>query len=117
MAYVAAFASRLRVSRLDDPDVIADGVDERHVVRDDHHTTLEVAQCRHETVDRLEVQVVGRLVEEQQVRALHAKLDEDDARLLTTRERGDLLLMMPPLQAKATKHVAHLLVVAFGELV
>mmetsp|Transcript_26579 Transcript_26579/g.60765 ORF Transcript_26579/g.60765 Transcript_26579/m.60765 type:complete len:444 (+) Transcript_26579:146-1477(+) len=107
----------VHLAALDHPDLPAHGVDERHVVRDDHHPALEVAQRRDKAVHCLQVEVVGRLVEQQKVRALHPQLDEDDARLLPAREGGDLLLVVVPLQPKAAEHVANLLVVVVVELV
>jgi len=51
-------------------------------VRDHHDAALELLERRDERVHRLEVEVVGRLVEQQQVRALEPELHEDHARLL-----------------------------------
>ena len=67
---------------LDDPDLVAHRADEGDVVRDHHDAALELLERRDERVHRLEVEVVGRLVEEQQVRALEPELHEDHARLL-----------------------------------
>ena len=69
----------LDLAVLDDPDGVADGRDERHVVRDHHHAALEVAEGRDEAVHRLEIEVVGRLVEQQQVRAPQPELHKDHA--------------------------------------
>ena len=48
-------------------------------MRDHHDAALELLERRDKRVHRLEVEVVGRLVEQQQVSPLESELDKDDA--------------------------------------
>lgn len=50
--------------------VCSDLVDEPEVVADEHHAAVEVVDGVGECVDGLHVQMVGRLVQQQQVRGL-----------------------------------------------
>eukprot|EP00966_Prymnesium_polylepis_P036542 847624-Prymnesium_polylepis.1 len=61
-------------------------------------------------VDRLHVEVVGRLVEQQHVRPHRGDRSEDDARLLTARELLKLELVLGRGQALGAQLGAHLLV-------
>ena len=58
---------------------------------DHDHRAGEVVDGREQGVARFEVQVVGRLVEEEQVDRSGDQLAQEDPALLPARENGDLL--------------------------
>ena len=66
--------------------------DEGAIVRDEDDRTVERLHSVHERLDRLEIEVVRRLVEHEHVRVLDHQLGEHDARGFSTGERRDLLL-------------------------
>ena len=57
--------------------------DEVRVVGNQHHGAAELRQGLHQRLDRVEVEVVGRLIEDQQVRRLAGAEGEQQPRLLT----------------------------------
>ena len=59
------------------------------VVGDEHHAAAEVLQEFLEPGDRLDIQMVGRLVQQQHVRRLHQRLAEQHAPLHAARERRE----------------------------
>ena len=65
-------------------------VEEVAVVRDRDDGAREVVQEVLEPGDRLGVEVVGRLVEQQQIRGAQQQPAEGDAAPLTARQRGDV---------------------------
>src|SRR5690606_7319307 len=67
-------------------------IDEPAVVRHEDQSTIVVPQSVDERLDRLEVEVVRRLVEHQHVRLLDLQPREHQPRGLTTRERAEGLL-------------------------
>ena len=71
-AVVAAIDRRLLV--LDVDDAVDDAVEELAIVRDQQQRAGIVAQPALEPDDRVEVEVVGGLVEQQQVRRTHQRL-------------------------------------------
>src|SRR5690606_7955827 len=81
-------------------DVRGDAVQEPPVVGDDHGTAREVEQRVLEAAEGLDVQVVGGLVEEQQVAALLERERQVEAVALTAREDAGLLLLVRALEAE-----------------
>lgn len=79
------------------------------IVRDGHHAALELIDGHDERVDRLEVQVIRRLVQNQQVRPRKGDDGERDTRFLPTGQRGDLLQREVAGDAKATEVAPQLL--------
>src|SRR5262245_54759299 len=71
-----------------------DAVEEPAVVRDDDDTTREIEERFFESPQRVDVEVVRRLVKQQQVAALLQELGEVKAVTLTARKRADLLLLV-----------------------
>ena len=65
--------------RLESERMSAHAVEEPAVVRDDHRAARKVLQRLLERAQRLDVEVVRRLVEQQQVAALAQRLGEVDA--------------------------------------
>jgi hypothetical protein len=59
------------------------------VVGDNDNATSKRLNGIRQTVDGGDIQTVGRLVQEQHVRALNGKERKDNARLLSVRERPD----------------------------
>jgi len=49
---------------LDVPNLVADGRDEVLVVRDNEHAALEVVEGNNQRVNRVDIEVVGRLIED-----------------------------------------------------
>src|SRR5690606_20643232 len=77
---------RVLVGALVGEDVRRDPVEEPPVVRDDHGAARELEERVLERLERLDIEVVRRLVEEQQVAALLEREREVEAVALTTRE-------------------------------
>ena len=75
-------------------------IEEPAVVADDHCTPGKRQQRLFERAQRVDVEVVGRFVQEQQVRAALQQLREMDAIALTARERPDFSLLVPPLEVE-----------------
>ena len=79
---------RLRVA-LEGEDVRRDAIEEPAIVRDHHGAAGEVEQRLLEGAQRVDVEVVGRLVEEQDVAARAQHLRQMDAVALAAREVAD----------------------------
>ena len=84
---VARVGAQLAAVELD--DARCDTVKEGAVVRDRHHAALEVDEEVLEPLDRVQVQVVGRLVEQQHVGAAHQGLAQRDAFLRPAGQGAD----------------------------
>ena len=110
---------------LEGEHVRGDAVEEPAVVADDHDAAGEVQQRFFERPQRVDVEVVGRFVEQQQVAALAQQLGQVDAVAFAARERPDLALLLAALEVEprhvgARRHrlAAHRqLVEAVGDLV
>jgi hypothetical protein len=83
----AGIAAQHAAVELDDPR--RDGVEEGAVVGDDHDAALEADEQLLEPGDRVEVEVVGRLVEQQHVGNGDEGARQRDALLRSARELGD----------------------------
>src|SRR5665647_2717125 len=87
-------AARVVLGALVRQDVRRHPVEEPAVVRDDHGATGELEQCVLERTERLDIQVVGRLVEQQQVPAdLEGQREVEPVALATGEHPGGLLLV------------------------
>jgi hypothetical protein len=82
-------------------DVGGEAIEEEAVVADHHGAAGEILQRVLERAQRLDVEVVGRLVEQQDVAALLQHLGHVDAVALAARQLADLLLLVWPLKLKA----------------
>ena len=76
---VVAFAPDRLAVPLEGEDVRGDAVEEPAVVADDHGAAAEVEQRLLQGPQRVHVEVVGRLVEQQQVAAAAQQLGQVDA--------------------------------------
>ena len=85
---------------LEGEDVGGEAVEEHAVVADDHGAAGEILQRVLERAQRLGVEVVGRLVEEEDVGAGLEQLGEMDAVALAAGERADLLLLVAALEVE-----------------
>ena len=83
-----------------------DAVQKSAVVADRHHTAFEGQQQLLEPVDAVHVQVVGRLIEQQHIRACHQRLRQRSTLAVAARERADLGLRV---QAQALQGFGHAL--------
>ena len=72
---------------LDDPHLLCDARDKVLVVRDEHHAAVELLDAIGQGDDALEVEVIRRLVEYEDVRLGVRHGGERDARALPARER------------------------------
>jgi hypothetical protein len=70
-------------------------------VADHHGAAREVEQRVFQRAQRLDVEVVGRLVEQQHVAARLQHLGQVDAVALAARELADLLLLVGALEVEA----------------
>ena len=106
---VAALERRqLPVAQL--PDAGHDGVQERPVVGRDEQRALASGEVRLQPLERGEVQVVGGLVEQQQVRVVDQQPGQRDPRLLATRQRQGRALPVLPRHAQPGQRLLHPLV-------
>src|SRR5688572_26410374 len=85
---------------LEGEDVGGDAVEEPAIVGDHHGATGERQQRLFERAQRVDVEIVGRLVEQQQVAALLEELGEVDAVALAARQAADALLLIAALEAE-----------------
>src|SRR5664280_678296 len=91
-------AARVVLGALVRQDVRRHPVEEPAVVRDDHGATGELQQRVLERSERLDIQVVGRLVEQQQVPADLEGQREVEAVALAAREHPGRLLLIRALE-------------------
>src|SRR5580658_5536651 len=82
-------------------DVGRDPVEEPAVVADHQHRAGELTQRVLERAQRLDVQVVRGLVEQQHVGAREQRLGQMQPAALAARERADLLLLIAALEVEA----------------
>ena len=82
----------------------ADVVHEVAVVRDDEDGAAIALQIALQPLGRLQVQVVGRLVEQQQVRTLQEQARQAQARALAAAERIGRLVVLRAGEAQARQH-------------
>ena len=80
---------------VDGVQLVAHLLHEVLVVRHDHNTPVELLQRRHQRLDRVHVQVVRRLVQQQHVRLVIRDAGEHHTRLLPARQRSDWLCITP----------------------
>jgi hypothetical protein len=86
---------------LEGEDVGGDAVEEPAVVADDHGAAGEFLEQRVlERAQGVDVEVVGRLVEQQQVAAALEQLGEVHAVALAARQHADLLLLVGALEVE-----------------
>ncbi len=83
-------------------------VEQLQVVRDEQHGTLVAAQVVHQPEGGWAVEVVGRLVQQQQIVRGEERAREGEPRLLAARERGDGALQLDIVQREALKQLGHL---------
>jgi hypothetical protein len=85
---------------LEGEDVGRDTVEEPAIMADDHGAAGEVLQRLFQRPQRVDVEIVGRLVEQQDVGAGLQHLGEMHAVALAARERADLLLLVAALEVE-----------------
>lgn len=81
------------------------------VVSDNNHAALVLCDGLGERVNRLEVQVVGRLVQDYNIGRLARQVAQSHARLLTTRQVFDFDLVRVSRQTNASQSFSTLLIV------
>src|SRR6478609_6014171 len=81
-------------------DVGRDAVEEPAIMADDDGAAGEILQSLFERAQRVDVEVVGRFVEQQHVGTGLQHLGEMDAVAFTARERADLLLLIGALEVE-----------------
>lgn len=86
------------------------------VVRDDDNTSDEALDGGSESVDRLHVKMVGRLIEEDDRGVLHRELGEDDSITKTVRELRDGRGLVRSRETESTELRSPELDVLVGEL-
>ncbi len=82
-------------------------------MRDEHERALELGQGDGQRLARLQVEVVGRLVEQQQVRALPDDERQREARLLAAGEILDAAGRHVAREVEAAEEVAQILLAGF----
>ena len=83
---------------LEGEHVRRNAIEKPAVVADDHGAAGEIQQRLLERAERVDVEIVGRLVEQQQVAALLQELGEMDAVAFAARQRADLALLRGALE-------------------
>ncbi len=78
-------------SRLDDQQMVGDAVDEVAVVADKQHRAVELAQRSLQGIAGPEVEVVGRLIEDEEIGVLGGEPGQGSAAPFAAAEQGDLL--------------------------
>ena len=86
-------------------------VKEIAVVGDHEHSAPVVHEVGFQPPDAVHIQVIGGLVEHDQIGLLHQELSERDPRLLSTGERRDALLIFFRRKAKSLEDAGHLALV------
>ncbi|ROV98021.1 hypothetical protein VMCG_07082 [Cytospora schulzeri] len=89
LGQVALVGLQLEVTLVVD-DVLADAVEETRVVRHDDGSAVRVLKVVLEPLHVLDVQVVGRLVKQQDIGVLEDGTAQSELHLPTTRQRGNL---------------------------
>ena len=97
---VVAFAPDGLAVALEGEDVRGDAVEEPAVVADDHGAAAEVEQGVFQGAQRIDVEVVGRLVEQQQVAAAAQQLGQVDAVAFAAGQLADLALLVGALEVE-----------------
>ena len=87
-------------------DARGDAVEEVSVMRDDQDPAGVILEEALEPLDHVDVEVVRRLVEEEEVRLAQERLRQADARLLAAGEMRDVLLKVLLCEAEAEGHAA-----------
>jgi hypothetical protein len=80
-----------------------DAVEEPAIVADDHGAAGEIGQRVFQRAQRVDVEIVGRLVEQQQVGAGLEQLGQVHAVALAAGQRADLLLLVGALEVEAAR--------------
>src|SRR5258708_28312286 len=78
-------------SILDNPNLGSQRIHKVAVVRNKEQGTLEIAQHLFQKLTRLQVQMVSRLVQDQEIRSLQGQLGQGHATALAAAERADRL--------------------------
>ena len=79
-------------------DVRRQAIEKPAIVRDHHHGACEAGDALLQRSQRVDVEIVGRLVEEQQIGPAAQQLRQMDAVALPAGERAHLLLLIGPLE-------------------
>ena len=85
---------------LEGDDVGGQAIEEPPVVGDDHHRSGEARDPFFQGTERVDVEIVGRFVEQEEVGTSAEEFREMDAVAFTTRQRPDLLLLVWPLKVE-----------------
>ena len=94
----------------DEPQPVGHELDEVHVVRDQHHRAAEALERIDQRAAALDIEMVGRLVEHQQLRRPAGDQREVEPRLLAAGKRGDRHIGLLAAEAEGAEPGAH----AFG---
>src|SRR5262245_33151379 len=78
--------------------VRSDAIEEPSIVADDHGTTCVVDKRFFEGPERVDIQVIGGLIEQQQVRTALQQLGQVYPIAFTAGQRADLALLLRPLE-------------------
>src|SRR5438128_7891735 len=78
----AAFAAQLQ-------DAVAQASEELAIVRHEEHGAVEVLERLYQHLLRREIEMVRRLVEDEEIRWIEEHAREDEARFLAARQRAD----------------------------
>jgi hypothetical protein len=97
---VALEPDHLRIA-LERQDMCGDAIEEPAIMADDHRAAGEHQQRLFQRAQGLDVQIIGRLVQEQQIAAALEHLGQMHPVALTAREIADALLLIRALEVEA----------------
>src|SRR6185436_13143179 len=100
---------RRRAPRVDEDQLVSDRAQQMPIVRDQHDCAFVVLQRDCERLAHFEVEMIRRLVEQQQVRSPEADERQHQSRLLAARERPDRLEHAIAAEAETAEERAQLL--------
>ena len=80
-----------------------EAVEEVTVVADDNERAVKILQCLLEHVFRAQIEVVGRLVENEQIEGFEQEFENGQARTLTARKHFHLLRSFLAAEHKGTE--------------
>lgn len=109
MVVVQIAVERLDPATVHQIEVIGGGAQQVTVVGDHYHGTLEALQRHGQGVAHLQIQVVGRFIQQQEVWLLPGDEGQHQPRLFTAGEGGHLVQRLVTVEAEAAEVVAQLL--------
>ena len=97
------------------PELLGDVFDEMLIVGHKQNSALEAVERMNQRLDGFEIQMIRRLIHNNQVRLLPGEESERYSRALTSRQCGDFLLDEVGIESKSAHHAANLVLLRVRE--